>query len=107
MEQGLQSMKCQKNLAVWAQRVQDCRASGLTVRQWCEENDIVPNTYFRWQRKVFSAICAEQEQFYEVPIQKTSGRSTVSVDVNGMTANIYCGADEATVLAVLRAMKSC
>ena len=69
MEQTLQSVTRQNDLALWAERVQDCRSSGLSVKAWCAENGIVPNMYFRWQKKVFNAVCPEQSQFYEVPMK--------------------------------------
>ena len=107
MEQTLQTVTRQENLALWAERVQACRTSGLTVRSWCAENGIVPNTYFRWQKKVFNAMKPEQEQFYEVPMSKSSSRAAIRVELNGISANIYCGADEGTIRSVLLAMRSC
>ena len=68
MEKSLQAMTRQNNLAIWTERVQACRSSGLPVKTWCAENGIVPNTYFRWQKKVFDVASTEQGQFYEVPI---------------------------------------
>ena len=55
MEQALRTAMSQNNLAIWAERARVCRSSGLPVKSWCAENGIVPNTYFRWQKKVFNA----------------------------------------------------
>ena len=107
MEQSLQTIRSQNNLEIWAQRVKDCRSSGLPIRQWCEENGIVPNTYFRWQKKVFNATCSEQNKFYEVTMPRITGGIAVSIEMGGISAEIHHGADEETILAVLRAMKSC
>ncbi|MCR5088311.1 MAG: transposase [Oscillospiraceae bacterium] len=107
MDQALQAMNCQNNLAVWAERVRACRTSGLSVKSWCEENGIVPNTYFRWQKKVFNAMQPDEEQFFEIPVAQRGGESLVSVEVNGMTAKICGGANMETILATLRAMRSC
>ena len=107
MEQTLQTVTGQNNLAIWAARVRACRSSGLTVKAWCAENGIAPNTYFRWQKKVFNAMQPEAGQFYEVPMSQGGKRSRVSIEVNGMTANICSGADMETILAALQAMRSC
>jgi len=107
MEQGLQRMRHERNLAIWVQRVEACRNSSMTVRQWCEENGITPNTYYRWQKKVYDAVCMEREQFYEVPIAKPTSGVVVSIEIGGVTANVRKGADETTILAALRAIKSC
>ena len=107
MEQSLQAVARQNNLTIWAERVQACRSSGLTVGAWCSENGIVPNTYYRWQKKVFNAMHAEEASFYEVRMLKSSSKAAVSIELNGISAKIHQGADEETILAVLRAMGSC
>ena len=107
MEQGIQTMKRQQNLAYWAEQVEACRSSGLPIKTWCAENGIVPNTYFRWQKKVYRAMCPEQEPFYEVPLAKTGGKAAVSIEIDGISATVYHGADEDTIRSVLRAMRSC
>ena len=107
MKQSLQSVTRQNDLALWAERVQACRSSGLSVKAWCAENGIVPNTYFRWQKKVFNAMYPEQSRFYEVPMKMMNGKAAVSIEVNGMTAQVFHGADEETIRVVLLAMQSC
>ena len=107
MENRLQSLRHENHLALWAQRVESCRNSGLTVRQWCADNGITPNTYYRWQKRVYNAVRAERNPFIEVPIAKPNGEIAVSVELNGVTADIRNGAEEATILAVLRAIRSC
>lgn len=107
MEKSLQAMTRQNNLAIWAERVWACRSSGLPVKTWCAENGIVPNTYFRWQKKVFHATNTEQGQFYEVPISAHKNKAVVSIEINGVTAQVFPGADEETIRSVLLAMQSC
>ena len=53
MEQGLQSIKREANLAAWAEQIRACRSSGLKVNEWCAANGIRPNAYYRHQKKVF------------------------------------------------------
>lgn len=107
MEQELQKMKQKANLAVWAEQVKACRSSGLRVKEWCAENGINPNAYYRRQKKVFKAVQADTEPFYEIPAERNLNHAAVSIQINGLTAEIRRGADEETVLAVLRAMRSC
>ena len=84
----------------------------MTVRQWCEENGISLSSYYKWQRKVYAAVQAQQEaRFVEVtPVQQASvavSDVAVTVRVAGAEADIYSGADAATVQMVLRVLKSC
>ena len=112
MSSGLQVYNEQNRLSEWAQVVSQCRGSGMTVRQWCEENGISLSSYYKWQRKVYAAAQAQQEaRFVEVtPVQPASvavSDVSVTVRVAGAEADIHSGADAATVEMVLRVLKLC
>ncbi len=62
MGSELQKINGQNKLALWAERVSACRSSGLSVRDWCKENDICEQTYYRCQRKLYGIAKAQQEQ---------------------------------------------
>ena len=113
MEQmeSLQRANQQHRLAEWSRRVEACRNSGLSVGQWCQENGIAVSTYFSGQRKVFQALKEVQEvTFAEVPIMEhfqLSGHIVAAMEVSGVQIQVYEGADEATLQAILQAAKSC
>ena len=112
MNSGLQVYNEQNRLSEWAQLVSQCRGSGMTVRQWCEENGISLSSYYKWQRKVYAVAQAQQEaRFVEVtPAQPASvavSDVAVTVHIGGAEADIHSGADAATVEMVLRVLKSC
>ena len=44
----------------WARKIGECRTSGKSVTQWCEENRINTKTYYRWERKCLT----EYEQWF-------------------------------------------
>ncbi len=70
-------MKHAANLSAWKERIIECRASGLSVRAWCEQNACTPSTYYRWEREIFGRIKkptlsepgAEVSNEYLVPIR--------------------------------------
>ena len=110
MNSGLQVYNEQNKLAQWAQVVSRCRGSGMSVRQWCQENGVNISSYYKWQRKVYAAAQFQQEsRFVEVtPAQPVSvGGVAVTVRIAGAEVDIHNGADATTVEAVLRAVKSC
>ena len=41
------------------QHIMDCRNSGLSDRQWCIENDIIPSTLYSWIRRLREHACCE------------------------------------------------
>ena len=110
MNSELQVYNEQNKLAQWAQTVAQCRDSGMSVRQWCQEHGVNVSSYYKWQRKVYAAAKAHQENsFVEVtPVQPVCSDSVaVTVRIVGVEAEIHNGADAATVETVLRILKSC
>ena len=110
MSRDLQVMNGQNKLALWAERVSACRNSGLSVKAWCKENGVNEQTYYKWQKKLFTMAQARQEsRFAEVtPVQSVcSSGVAVTVRIAGAEADIHTGADTATVETVLRILKSC
>ncbi len=110
MSRELQTMNQQDKLALWAGRISECRNSGQNVKDWCRENGICEQTYYRWQKRLFEMAKAQQGvQFAEVtPAQSVRvGNVAVTVRVAGAEADIHSGADAATVETVLRILKSC
>ena len=86
MGSELQTMNGQNKLALWAERVSACRSSDLSVREWCKENDICEQTYYRWQRKLYGIVKAQQEQsrFAEItPARVCSGKQQLLAESQG------------------------
>ena len=44
-------------LQQWAGIMQNCKESGLSIKAYCENAGIHPNTYFYWQKKLREAAC--------------------------------------------------
>lgn len=108
MSRDLQVMNGQNKLALWAERVSACRNSGLSVKAWCRENGVNEQTYYKWQKKLFTVAQAQQEsRFAEVTPVHASGNIAVTVRISGAEADIHSCADAATVETVLRILKSC
>lgn len=114
MERSLQKVNYNNQLLEWSRRVERCRNSGLTVKQWCKENKIAVSTYYLWQKRVFKATtaCNEEVCFAEVPA--ITGPAPVSspgiaatVQLPGISIEVYPGADAATIQAIIQAVKSC
>ena len=110
MARELQTLNGQKKLALWAERVNACRSSGRTVKDWCKERGICEQTYYRWQKRLF--VMARQQQegwFAEITpdrVEHVDGIA-VTVRVAGAEVDICSGADAAIVETVLRVLKSC
>ena len=48
MGRELQTLNGQNKLALWAERISECRNSGQNVKTWCKENGGGEQTYYKW-----------------------------------------------------------
>ena len=106
---------------VWAQQVWECQQSGLTVRQWCEENGIGIKTYYYRRKRVREELLDSMESgntkqlgeyspmqlgtpvFAAIPMPQRDG-TAVTVQIGSHVAEIHNGADPETVEGVLRTL---
>lgn len=106
-EQSLQTLNSQKREELWAMRIRQCRESGLGVQAWCAEQGLSYHTYYKWQQKLFRKYAEPTTGFYEISSSVAGGKVAATVRMGMYSADIYAGADERTVLSVLKALKSC
>jgi len=95
----------------WAQIIRAKNESGLTVKDYCENNSISENAYYYWLRKIrASAIEAAGGQFAELavpaePQADASGTAGVTIEMNGarlLVSDAGCRDTLTMVLEVLR-----
>ena len=107
----LRKLNEQTKLALWAERVSECRNSGQSVLAWCKERGVCSQTYYKWQKRLYALAQAQQEtQFAEVtPVMgmRETASVAMTVHVAGVSADIHNGADPSTVAAVLQILKRC
>ena len=109
MSKGLQLIKENNNLAEWSRQVEECRNSGLSVRSWCERHQIAVSTFHDRQQKVWKAL-QKSSQFVEISSsfdESNHSNIAASVKVGIICAEVHNGADEATLAALFRVLKSC
>ncbi|MBQ3285185.1 MAG: IS66 family insertion sequence element accessory protein TnpB [Ruminococcus sp.] len=109
MSKGIQIIKENNNLAEWSRQVEECRNSGLSVRSWCEQHQIAISTFHYRQQRVWKAL-QKSSQFVEVPLsfdESIHSNIAASVRVGNICAEVHNGADEATLAALFRVLKSC
>jgi len=110
MEKNLQLLGKNRRMEEWSQRVTECRSSGLTVRNWCEQHGINEKTYYYWQRRIWDSMNkSRSSRFVQIPAEAVSvGQNTaVRIRINGAEAEICAGTDATTIEAVCRALREC
>ena len=107
----LRQLNEQTKLALWAERVSECRNSGQSVLAWCKEHGVCSQTYYKWQKRLYALAQTQREtQFAEVtPVVGMRGTASVAMTIHvaGVSADIHNGADPSTVEAVLQILKRC
>lgn len=110
---GLQTINRSNNLSYWNTQVTACRSSGMSVNKWCKEHEIPLSSYYYWQKQVYHATVEPQQNkgFVEIqidsPIADQGIRTAVSIPFCNTEIRIHNGADENTLTALLRAIRSC
>ena len=60
----------EQQVAQWMEIVQECRSSGQTVTEWCNERDISTKTYYRWEKRVLQRMDHEIKRVERISSEK-------------------------------------
>lgn len=79
---AITTVKHELRLQEWSAQIKAQQASGLTIREWCKENGIKPNTYYNRLRKV-------REKYIEnspaiVPVSVPCSNENIRLEKNGL-----------------------
>ena len=85
-------IKNEVNLKEWSEMIQNCQSSGLTITQWCENNNLKIKTYYYRLRKVRERLCEVKETHQIVPVSvpKLKIESRIIIEAAGVRAEV-CG----------------
>ena len=121
-------LKHMAQLTEWKERVSACRSSGMTVRAWCEEQGIANKTYYYWEKEVLAEAgrqmskseSGKEKRFVEMPAlperstqadndvaqaQEVKPALAAKLWIKGEALEIYAGADEGMLEALVRILK--
>lgn len=93
----VRTMKHAAKLAEWSEKVQACRSSGLTVKDWCEQNNVCSKTYYTWERIYLAEVSKQLAIPEQLPVAR--GSQIVRVDPSQMP-------DEKEVIGAVSATKA-
>lgn len=110
----MKASKHEIHKAKWQQIIKDQSESGLSIREWCRDNDISHGKFYYWQRvireealiKAGTLAVTGQTQFAEIKPSmsehKSSNQGTCAIlRSNGNEIEILNGADQKTLGMVL------
>ena len=69
MGTGVTELKREVKLREWSVRIAECRNSGKAVKEWCSEQGISVQTYYRWEKR----FVEKATQQFSVPAPTQTG----------------------------------
>ena len=90
-------LKHQAKVQEWGLAIQECRVSGLPVREWCRQRGVTTTTYYRWEREVLSGIRrkdteARSAAFVELPVPqplRNVPERTATLNIGNGSIDLY------------------
>ena len=73
-----------QNQDTWLARIEQQRQSGLSMKEWCRENNIPVSTFYYWNEKLFPRVL-QKSNFTELAKKKPE---TVSLQARGLSVRI-------------------
>ena len=61
-EISVEEAKHEIRLREWEERIKKCKASGISVKDWCRENNIGTKRYYYWHRQLWKRELANFKQ---------------------------------------------
>ena len=83
---SITTIKKEMQLQEWAAQIEAQQASGLTVREWCAENGIKPNTYYNRLRKVREQCIENSQTVVLVSVPRSS--ENICIEKNGLRISL-------------------
>lgn len=99
----------------WRQQIMEQQASGLSIRRWCAEKNIVESKYYYWLQILRSeelTVSQPAELFAQLQVTRPPEMKAAVppagvcgvIRSQDLSLEIYNGADPQTLAATLRAM---
>lgn len=89
----------------WAAVIQECKASGLTNKEYCIRHGLSEKSFYYWQKKLRTQIVASAPEL--VPLEMSSPvEEELHIRYRGAELKLPAGIDMDAVAALLRSIQS-
>ena len=101
----------------WNIAIQECRSSGLSVSEWCQQRGVTTTTYYRWERELLTGVRrngtppSTTVTFAELPAPNQVSRNVAercaTLHIGSASLDIYSGCDTEQLKMVVELMRLC
>lgn len=112
-------VKIRFRMEQWMTLIKECQDSGMSVKSWCQQNDIKESAYYYWLKRIRREACAQQlpavqpenrkpVEFAKLQVDTgTAGTSAaVIIHLPSATVEVKEGTSQKTLEVVLLALKA-
>ena len=90
----------------WALVIQECQASGLTNKAFCEQRGISEKSFYYWQRKLRSKLIDAAAPQLVALSPSDPANEFLEIRIRGAELKLPLGVDMDAVAALLRSIQS-
>ena len=98
------------NLTKWGKHICDCKASGLSVLQWCKEQNINTSSYYYWHGHLNKQENQDStnQHFVGIPLNKPLQGDTTCIKLHyhAFTLEIPTGIPSSTLTDILSVLQN-
>ena len=105
---GVSFLKRDEKREIWANRIDEFKASNLSQRAWCEEKGININTFRYWLKEAAVTCPTNPSDGFElasISIMKDSYCPEVTLEVKDIKLSITADYDEMLLLRLIKTLK--
>ena len=86
----------------WKKLIEEQQSSGLSIEQWCKDNNLKPHMFFYWRSRLFPKARLNRKSFMEVNPLKDTG---ISIECNSIKIHLEKHFDPAVLKNCLLTIK--
>ena len=99
---AIATVKQEMRIHEWTAQIEAQQTSGKTVKQWCKENGIKPNTYYNRLQKVRTHVLDSAPAIVPLNIPRQS--EGIHIEKNGVQIALPTDIATETLLALVKAL---
>ncbi len=101
-------MKKKKNRIIWEKRIKDYEDSGLTIKVWCESNQIKEHQFLYWRKKLNSKQEKPSPSLVPIDLNQTSKLintdTAVKINVGSISLEVKKGFSPSLLKEVMKVL---
>ena len=106
MTETIHTVKATLTREEWQRRISDCQSSGMSVKAWCEANNVPRGSYYAQLRKLRETMLTAVVPV-SVPPQESALSGEIRIESGEIRVALPADASAEQLTAVLSALKSC